>query len=103
MPKEARIVAAIRVALREQYGTQWYGIKIHGDQYTVNQPDILGCLAGRCVAIECKLPGKHARPGQLAILRKWRRAGAIVIEEGTSAEQVLRVLQNEFPETLDNG
>jgi len=93
MPKESAVVKSIRDALKKKYGHQWYGIKIHGDQYTVNQPDILGCLAGRCVAIECKLPGKHARPGQLAILRLWARAGAIVITDASSKEQVLQVIE----------
>ena len=58
---------------------QCYGIKCHGDIYSINQPDRLWCLQGRTVVVEVKRPGEVPRPGQIAVLRKWRNAGALAI------------------------
>lgn len=54
-----------------------YGVKIHGDAYSVHRPDRLYCVKGRTVVIEVKAPGQEPRPGQYAELRKWRAAGAL--------------------------
>jgi len=90
---ESRIVEQTFNHLMGQYGTRWFGFKVHGDQFTVNQPDIVGCLDGHALVIECKQPGEHARKGQLAIQRKWATAKAIVISEATSWTDVVTVLE----------
>lgn len=41
------------------------------------QPDISAAIAGRCVQLEVKVPGKEARKNQAYHLRKWRGAGCI--------------------------
>lgn len=50
-------------------------------------PDIDGCSGGRSIKIEMKRPGKKPTPIQMARLRQWREAGAIV-GWATSASQV---------------
>lgn len=51
----------------------------HGDQFSIKgNPDITGCLAGRHIEIEVKLPGKKPTKIQFAVMEKWERAGAIV-------------------------
>jgi len=77
MISEKRICGKILKWLNAQPETR--AIKIHGDQYLINEPDIIGCRDGRFFAIEVKRPGKATRVGQKAIHRLWRRAGGNVI------------------------
>jgi len=69
-------------------------IKLHQDEYQANEPDIVGCLAGRFLALEEKREGERARPAQLATLCKWRDAGAVagVVR---SVEDVDKLLKGE--------
>jgi hypothetical protein len=54
--------------------------------------DIVGCLNGRYVACEVKVPGKEARPAQRYWLRKKYKAGAIVFV-AHSVEEAKRELE----------
>ena len=53
-----------------------YARKIHGNRYTAGIPDVLGCIDGQMIVIECKTPSGTATKLQEAELRKWREAGA---------------------------
>ena len=72
---EAKIVNAILDWLNAQPAT--YARKTHGSRYSIGWPDIIGCSAGRMLAIEVKQPGKHATARQRHELAQWRRAGAL--------------------------
>ena len=56
-----------------------YWVKVHGSRFTINQPDLIVCYRGAMICIEVKAPGNEATPGQLSVLRKWARAGAITL------------------------
>jgi len=68
-------------------------VRMHGSVYACNEPDILGCLQEKTIALEIKSPGERARPAQLSVLRKWRRAGAVaaVVRSVADVETVLRI------------
>jgi hypothetical protein len=52
-------------------------IKIHGNMFQRNQPDLIGCFDGQMFCLEVKQEGFDARPAQASELRKWDIAGAI--------------------------
>ena len=74
---EGKVLAAITKHLATLDRCFW--VKIHGSPYTINQPDLIVCYRGVMVCIEVKAPGEEARPGQLSVLRKWARAGAVTL------------------------
>jgi hypothetical protein len=52
--------------------------KVHGGKFQdAGQPDIIGCLRGRMLAIEMKLPGERPTGIQMGTLRRWESAGAL--------------------------
>lgn len=51
--------------------------KVHGNAFTVGEPDVDACVRGRSVKVEIKVPGGRATPLQAAVLDKWRAAGAL--------------------------
>jgi hypothetical protein len=66
-----RVVAAI-------IGRGGYAIPKHMTQNGVRgTPDVLGCLEGRMLTIECKRIGYDLQPVQRAQLQKWQDAGAL--------------------------
>jgi hypothetical protein len=65
-----------------------YAFKFHGSGYHVGQPDIFACVRGRLVVIEDKRDGEHSRLLQRAVQDKWRRAGAVVVQDATCWEDV---------------
>lgn len=68
-------------------------MKQHGSAFTtVGTPDVLGCVAGRMVAVEVKRPGGRPTAAQVAQLAKWRRAGALALV-ATSADEVRAALE----------
>lgn len=69
-----------------------YGIKIHGDEYTRDQPDTIGTYRGRTWALEWKARGKKPTPSQESILRKWAAGGAIV-GAPTSRDEAVALLR----------
>lgn len=57
---ESDLVAAMKKALTKRVGGKW--IKIHGGPYQEKGlSDLLGCVNGRFIAIEVKLPGKERK------------------------------------------
>lgn len=55
---ESKLVGKIKMRLEADVGGLWF--KVHGGPYQkAGISDLLGCVAGRFVAIEVKLPGKE--------------------------------------------
>jgi hypothetical protein len=54
-----------------------YAMKVWGNHTTIGQPDILGCCAGRTLALEVKRSGEQPTEIQKATLKKWADAGAV--------------------------
>ena len=52
--------------------------KVHQSRFTGGEPDVDGCVDGRTVKVEVKVPGNKPTPRQLAVMRQWERAGALV-------------------------
>lgn len=76
---ETRLVNAIRKALQDRYGAAGKWVKIHGSAMQESGlPDIIGCLGGRFVAMEAKMPGEVAEPIQAYRLDEYLAAGAAV-------------------------
>lgn len=75
---EQKIVDAVRRIIGEHGG---YSFKTHGNMYQAGQPDVIGCIAGRMIVVECKAPGKLSTlsPLQSATLDKWAAAGALAL------------------------
>ena len=86
---EGAIVRSIMEWLRKQPDCQ--AMKVHGSVYVSNEPDIVGCCAGRMFAFEVKRPGQLPRPAQEARLRQWAKAGAVVAAP-TSLQEVQQVI-----------
>lgn len=61
-----------------------------------SKPDITGCLHGRYVGIEVKVPGKKARRAQSYTLDKLRKAGA-ACTVATSLTQIKAFIAWKFP------
>lgn len=52
--------------------------KVHGSRYQdAGEPDIDGCLRGRAIKIEVKMPGNRPTGVQMGALRRWAKAGAL--------------------------
>lgn len=51
--------------------------KRHGSAYSSGEPDIDACLNGKCVKLEVKGAGKRPTPLQVALLLRWKAAGAV--------------------------
>lgn len=91
---ETRLVNKILKALKAQGG--WW-IKIHGSPFQVSGvPDIVGCYAGRFIALEVKMPGLEgtASSRQVYIMDKIKGAGGIttVVSSDLDALRVLYAL-----------
>ena len=94
MHNVARESAAVR-AFREwilEHPSDCYGLKIKGDKNTRDQPDYIGVYKGRCFAFEFKAVGAVPRKSQASIIRKWKRAGAIV-GAPTSRDEAVALLR----------
>jgi hypothetical protein len=59
-------------------------------------PDLLGCINGRCVVVECKRVGYVPTAAQLGQLRRWQRAGALAcwVQSVEHFQQVLTHLHD---------
>lgn len=67
-------------------------MKIHGGPYqSAGIPDIIGCIGGRFVALEVKVPGNKATRLQELVISRIRVAGGIA-GVVTSVEEAMRVL-----------
>jgi hypothetical protein len=89
VPLEREVVRDVRDLIKAHGGRM---IKVRGDVHLVNEPDLVGCLAGRMLAIECKRPGERPSPGQYARLRVWANTGALAFWADSAAyvEEILR-------------
>lgn len=92
--KEFTLVAKCLRALRE-HGA--WAIKVHGSVYGfVGAPDIIACLRGRFLAVECKVSGKKAHPAQAIQIRRMVAAGAVAVvaydvsDVETAIERILK-------------
>jgi hypothetical protein len=53
-------------------------VKYHGNPYSEGgQPDLFGAYKGLAFLLEVKRASGDATPRQIAVMRKWRKAGAI--------------------------
>jgi len=56
-----------------------HAVKVHGSVYTAaGEPDIDGCINGRALHLEAKLPGNKPTPVQYGAMRRWAKTGALV-------------------------
>ena len=68
----------------------------HGDGYTRRgKPDIIACVQGRFVAVECKAPGENPTPLQLRELDQIRRAGGVAFV-AHSLEEAQAAIHDQF-------
>lgn len=91
---ESALQTRIRKALLEEFPGAWI-VKVHGSAYqTAGIPDLLGCIEGRTVGIEVKLPGKEntLTARQSDALVSIRKAGGIAFV-ASGVHTVLRTLQ----------
>lgn len=91
---ETRLVRDIRDRLLRAYPGSWV-VKIHGGPYQVaGIPDLIGCVEGRFVGIEVKVPGKEdtLTPRQARTLELLRSARGIAFV-ATSPKQAVTVLE----------
>ena len=87
--KEKEIIAQILDGLRKMGAKV---VKFHGNQYTENgNPDIVGVIMGRGLAIEVKVPGKKPTKIQAKRLMEWSNAGAITFWT-SNAEECLAIV-----------
>lgn len=76
MPLEKSIVNNIMKKLKALPGCNVF--KVHGNEFCVGQPDLIGCINGQMFCIECKQPGKKPTKIQEIRLKEWAEAGAVV-------------------------
>lgn len=75
-PTETALSTACQKRIRVEYGGEV--MKIHGSAtQAAGQPDLLGCVRGRMIAVELKQPSKRPTPLQFRRLRSWAAAGAL--------------------------
>ena len=70
-----------------------------GDESNAGEPDVYGTcpqLGGKLILIEFKRPGKESRRLQAAVQRKWARAGALVLADVTSLDDLKARLASFF-------
>lgn len=66
-----RVIAAIA-------GRGGYAIPKHMTEFGVRgTPDVIACIQGRLIMVECKTIGYDLQPVQRAQLQKWQNAGAL--------------------------
>jgi len=91
VPKESDIVTRIKAYIGGIPKARI--VKQHGNAFIFGEPDLYGCIDGRMFLIETKRPGKCSRPLQAAVQNKWRKAGALVITDATSVDDVRDALE----------
>jgi Holliday junction resolvase len=76
---EGTVKRKVKAFLKEK--GVWFCMPIGGPYVTHGIPDILGCLSGRLIAIECKAPGKKSRatPAQRDQLKAIAAAGGVAV------------------------
>lgn len=86
---EKAIVKKVIARIKELGG---YAVKKYAGGYArPGEPDVDGCLEGRALKIEVKVPGRKPTKLQEVTLRKWANAGAVACWV-TSVEELDEVL-----------
>jgi hypothetical protein len=88
---ETNLVNKVKSLITQKYGGRC--IKIHPDIFgNKGEPDVIGCINGRFVGIECKADGERPRPLQMRKLELWREAGGIAfwVDSIEEAEERLK-------------
>jgi len=78
--RENTVVDNIRKAIQKHYRKKSYVFKTHGSIFqAVGLPDLVGCIHGRFIGIEVKVPGKEdtLTLKQEQVIMKINRAGGI--------------------------
>lgn len=81
---EGHVKARVR-ALLKKYGAYWHSPVQNG----MGTPslDIIACMRGKYLAVECKAPGKHLTPRQELTKHEIEQAGGHVIVVGEQLEE----------------
>ncbi len=90
---ESKLQLKIRHALERRWPGSWW-FKVHGGPFQpAGIPDLLGCVAGRFVALEVKMPGEEPSLIQCRTILAMRGAGAIagVVYSADEAEELIVV------------
>lgn len=92
--REGLLATRIRTALMKRYGDRLWLVKIHGGlMQRAGIPDLIGCLDGRFIALEVKLPDGHHRLTRLqkVTLRQIAAAGGLagVVRSVSEAEALV--------------
>ena len=90
--KEKYLVKRLKKRLAKEVGGFWF--KVHGGPFQLaGLPDLIGCVRGRFVGIECKAPGKLNRLTNLQkkIIRLIRKAGGLAFATDDADRAVRRV------------
>lgn len=94
---EADLVKKIKTRLELEYPKSFW-FKTHGGPFQmVGLPDLLGCLDGRFIGIEVKLPGKEKNltPKQQAVIHRITKAGGIAFMT-TSVDHALGEIKDKL-------
>lgn len=92
--KEKVLVKKIRKKLVATFGGFW--VKLHGGLFqAVGLPDLIGCVRGRFIGIEVKVPGKlhNVTARQQYILDAITEAGGLAFATDSVADALKRVRQ----------
>ena len=78
--KESFLQKKVRTSINAIFPKKAYTIKTHGDRYTApGIPDILACVMGVFIGIECKMWRGRPTESQILNLRDIDRAGGIAV------------------------
>lgn len=90
--KEKDLVKKIKKRLAKTVGGFWF--KVHGGLFQMaGLPDLIGCVRGRFIGVEVKLPGKLHKltKRQSRILKLIRKAGGLAFVTDSVPDTVKRV------------
>ena len=94
---EARLQKKIKGALEDNFeGSFWF--IVHGGPYQAKGiPDIIGCINGKFIGIEVKIPGREKKLTviQARIIKLINQAGGLAFMT-TSVEQALKTIKEHF-------
>lgn len=89
---ESRLQRRIRKALEKEF-PQSFWIKIWSGPFQVaGFPDLLGCVQGRFIALEVKMPGEEPSAIQRYMMKLIKRAGGIT-SRVESVEEAINVVR----------
>lgn len=89
---EKTFVKKLKKRLAKEFGGFWF--KVHGGPFQLaGLPDLIGCVRGRFIGIECKAPGKMKTLTELQVkmLSIIRKAGGLGFATDNIDKAVSRV------------